>query len=252
MKKLRSSLFLRVLYLVLQDSLVWFQISTGFFKFLPWPVKNEHALLLGTYFTRLVGSTPQNNPARETRQATQYYYAALSRRCTRRKAVVVGFVIAVAIALLLPSSYFCLFLMFMSIVVWHCLFLFCCVLFVVVVVVVVVVVPAKSASGSALGTLWKSRPNFLVAKTSCLDFGSLSSLFFTWQLQATPLGFWMSDVEFWESQTTPVHGSLEYSTCYCTPQNKVNTCAWLDYSNSHSPLPTAATVFHAKCREDVL
>lgn len=68
---------------------------------------------------------------------------------------------------------------------------------VVVVVVVVVVVPAKSASGSALGTLWKSRPNFLVAKTSCLDFGSLSSLFFTWQLQATPLGFWMSDVEFW-------------------------------------------------------
>lgn len=57
----RSSLFLRVLYLVLQDSLVWFQISTGFFKFLPWPVKNEHALLLGTYFTRLVGSTPGNN-----------------------------------------------------------------------------------------------------------------------------------------------------------------------------------------------
>ena len=55
---------------------------------------------------------------------------------------------------------------------------------------------------------------------------------------------WILDVGcgILELQTTPVHGSLEYSTCYCTPQNKVNTCVWLDYSKSHSPLPTAATV----------
>lgn len=96
-------------------------------------------------------------------------------------------------------------MLFSDVYVYCCLALFvlvCCVLSVVavvVVVVVVVVVPAKSAtaSGSALGTLWKSRPNFLVAQTSCLDFGSVSSLFFTWQLQATPLAFWMLDVELW-------------------------------------------------------